>query len=213
MPKTDVIFEVEVEFPTGGDTYKAEVTRPRAEFGAWLDAGLEGMKYLAEDVISEARKLAAASHFDLEDFGNDSAYLDAVDRLADRLTITSIRRAGPQRRYIVDAQYDDGQPFTNDVLATDESDAEWQAAWLMAIGTSHKCTPTGCDDMLETIGDYRMLSTVYEPVPPEDVKSALAALYGAVENGRGTEDAMRRAKEVLELLDALPEPLPTAPVM
>lgn len=187
------------------DTVTVEVIAD-PEHQANVDAGLDGMVEILTELGQDARKKGASTRFDLEDFVGDSAYLDAIDALADRIAITAIRRAGDQKLFNVDAQYEDDQPWNDDVMAVDASDAEFQAAWIMALGSG--CSADNAEDfdsLVATIGDYQMFWA--NPATPnkDQLTAMLAKLYSAVQSGE-TEAVMDEARQMLEELEALPEP-------
>lgn len=208
MPKT-IPYIVDFKLPFG-DVVSITVKMDAKEHGANANAGLTGMLEIVEQIVADARKAAAARQIDYESSGGDSDYLDALDRYGDKLEITDIRRAGELRRFEVDAQYDDDQPFNDYAMAVDESDAEWRAAWNMALNTAHNAsTPEDFASMLSTMGDYQMFWAKYDPVNKDELTAILAKLYSAVEAG-DTSEAMAEAKDALEKLEALPETAPVA---
>ena len=197
-------FFFDLKLPSG-DPVTVEVTA-EPEQQKFIDAGLEGMVSILEDLASDARKKGAASRFDLEDFGSDSAYLDAVDALADRIGISAIRRAGEQKLFNVDAHYEDDQPWNDDVMAVDASDAEFQAAWIMALGSGSSAdSAEDFNNLVATIDDFEIFWATPAKPDPDELTAVLARLYSAVESGE-TEEAMTEARQVLEKLEALPAP-------
>lgn len=208
MPKPPYKFDVTVRMPFGEElTVQVELENTE-ENRAYALAGLEGMLNIAEEIGADGRKAAAAREHDLEAIGNDSDYLDAIDRTADQVEILSIRRAGETKRFNVDAQYEDDQPWNSPVMAVDESDAEWVAAWEMAIGSeNHAKTPADFDNMLATMADYQMFWAAHEPVTKDELVALLAKLYAAVDTG-DTAEAMNETRAALEKLEALPDATP-----
>lgn len=205
MPKA-IVFDVDLVKPNDATvTVSVEIDQ---EQHALAEGGPDGMTAIAAGILAKAAALAAEADLPADGRLDASQLQRARTLYADNIGLKAMRKAGPTKRYEVDAQYSDGQPFQDEVLAVDDTDAAFQVAMTLARNSgSVSGNRSEFDDMLAAMSGVTIFWT--RPVGPSagDVAAVLARLYSGVESG-DTEDAMNEAKRMLESLDALPAPGP-----
>jgi len=141
------------------------------------------------DLDREARNAVAARKVDYDSFKGDSDYLNAVEKLAANYYTLSVSLEGAvAKRYVAEGIYpEDGGLWSDEVSGVNASEAEFQAAWIMA---------EGCDGPME--------KRIYPDVTPE---ASLESQLLSMEDQRiVTVDAARPSREnVLNALDHLCE--------
>ena len=136
----------------------------------------------ALDIVGEAAKALAARSVSLEAFGNDSAYLDALDRLADRYEVVSVQKAGQTQRYTVDALYSDASgPWTETVEGVDVEDAEFQARWRMSLNANEM--PSDRAEFLDSLDGHTIHACDPTPVTQDEFTAEVIALVRANRQG------------------------------
>lgn len=91
------------------------------------------IEHLEEIREMAAKSIAGARVEYPEGGGSDSDYLNRIDAFADHFYLKDVKVTGMDRRlYEVDAQYSDGQPWTDNVEACDEMEAMFQARMELA---------------------------------------------------------------------------------
>lgn len=141
----------------------------------------------ALDIAGDAAKALAARSLSLEAFGNDSAYLDALDRLADRFEVVGIHKVGPAQRFTVDASYSDvSGPWTDTVEGVDVEDAEFQARWQMSLNANE--LPSERQAFLESLDGHTIHACDPTPVTQEEFATEVVALLRAHRSGASLAD-------------------------
>lgn len=208
MPRT-IAFDVELHnHAQGGPTEVVTVDIPQDQ-QSLAEGGLEGMLQIAGGIADRA--IAALAERTL---GQPSSWSEQQRKMATAiyargLGIQSIRRSGETSVFEVDAQYDDGQPYADDVSAVDSSDAAFQVAMAMARNSGSSSTNREAfEDMLQAMSGIVVHWAKPIGATRDDLVSMLAKLYAAVQAGE-TNDAMTETRSMLEACEALPERVPS----
>jgi hypothetical protein len=151
----------------------------------------------AAAIADDAGKALAARYIDLSAMGGDSAYLDALDNLRARFALLSICKVGGEARYTVDGIYGDQTgPWTEDILAVDEEDAEFQGRWQMTLNACGLDGEKGLDadrrdDFLASLEDHTIHHVTANPIDRDDLASEIASLIREYRAGTDIAERIR----------------------
>lgn len=158
----------------------------------------DGFVEAMREAALQVRKNVAGGHLvDYDSFGNDSAYLDRVDQVAEEMTIVSGGLRGQTVRYMADGKYPgrDGNLWSDHVEGVCEAEALYQARDIMA-------TNMGWDEdflkRLDKLDDIHV-EVLPEPVSKDEFKDALRALAIVAIEADLHGEALDRAVEILRL--------------
>lgn len=134
-------------------------------------------------IASQAAKALASRTVDYDAFGNDSRYLDALDRVADAYVLVGLHKDGECQRYTVDALYADGSgPWTDTVEGVDQEDAEFQGRWQLNLNAEHD--PKDLEDFLGMLEEHTVHSVDPTPVTLDELANTVIALVRANKAGQ-----------------------------
>lgn len=194
----EIQLNVVLETPLGGERHTLNVSIDDRRGNGILEAITSAALYARGrilEVVNQAARDLAASNLDFEAVAGaqgDSAYLDALDKMADSYIIVEISKvpneAMPRRRYRVDGIYSDypeGGTWSDHVEAIDEDDAEFAARFQMALNeqSSSNTAPTvgGVQKFLSLMADQNITCIELEPLT---IDEAIALIRGLQNAGR-----------------------------
>lgn len=193
-------FVVETRLPLGDEILVTEVN---AEIGGEHLEDLRNRLAAMPDVVREARKNIASRFVEFEAYSNDSAYLDALDKVADGVEIVSIKEKMPEggelMRIYFEAEYDSGGVFGEDAWGVNKEDAVFQGAWSMAVQNGSDGKGENVQDLLDEM-DVEVLMEYAKPVTEEELIALLGKLTKAAATGEGVDEIVAEAKAALKAI-------------
>lgn len=175
--------------------HQVEVEAPRRDGSTMLDA--------AADIALDARKKYAATMVDYDSFGSDSAYLDRIDAIADRLTIVSLAKAGEMTPFLVEGFYSDEQAWSDRIDAVDAEDAEFSARWIMAANEGAR--PQDFESFLDAMLDQKVVSLRPDPVSFDELVEMVRSHVSTHPNALDFASSRETLIEALEKINAARE--------
>ncbi len=136
------------------------------------------------DFARQALKNAASRYVDYDSFGNDSAYLERLETVAEefKLVSVSILRNAPIHRYAVSGEYSTDRGRWDDwVMASKEADARFAAKWQMA--NNEGSDPNDIDDFQTTMEDITINDCYPQPVTVDEGVEYLRTMANMVVPG------------------------------
>lgn len=162
-------------------------------------------------IVSEARKSAAARLIDFDSYDNDSAYLDALDRLSETLVPDTVIMAGPRERYGFLGHYSDGEGVCEDsVDATCQAEAEFQAKWMMA--TNEGALTDDIENFACTMEGVEIEDCYPDPVTKDELIELLARVVVEAQSAGVSSPSIDEAVSALSNFGRTLEPV-SAPRM
>ena len=201
------VFEFQISHP---DLDETVTTHVESKAYAGVDAMIEAVR----EASIEARKNVASRLVDYDSFGNDSAYLDRLDAVAEETLVVSVGlKDAPTVRYAVEGDYSDGGGDWSDwVEAANPTEAEFQAKWSMA--DNQGSDPKAFGDFLDTMDDIDITSVQPEPTTKDEYREALQKLLAVAKAaGLGGLEVELATKRLVDDGYMVDEPEPAAPSM
>lgn len=204
MAQITLKFEIGEIDPIGDGVLHGSIVEVTVDPDGFDVSDIDGsLRNNLEEWDSEARKKAAAASVDYDSYSSDSAYLDEIDRRADRMATVSVRVHGAVRKvYVVEGVYpEEGGLFCDDFEGVNASEAAFQAAWTMAANDGWRPAGTGdasLSSLLDYIADQRIESVTLKGTTKEDALDALAGLLDVARRAGIQDVALDRAAAVIE---------------
>jgi hypothetical protein len=142
MTQAKILFSVSVATPHGNPA----TTTVRID----LDPKVAPASHL-EEIVREARRNIASRGIDYDLFTSDSAYLDALDKAMDSVTVTDVSSSEPGTAFFCRANLSDvdRRIFVRNIHAPQQAAAKILMLWELA--KLHSITPAKIDDFLDFI--------------------------------------------------------------